>query len=221
VHFFAKLSLKLLKGRIEVKNRPQKSGYLVVGNHLGFIDILMIASEIPSVFVTSQEMRETPLLGLLTEMGGCIYVERRERSNILNERSMITNTLHEGFDVVLYAEGTSGNGEKVLPFKRTLMMAVAGTDYNILPVCTNFVKCDDEPFSHKWRDHLCWYGDIPFATSLFKTLSLNSFDASMEFLDEVKVENESQRKEIASKVQALIEEKYIPIPIPAPSEAQA
>ncbi|MES3037208.1 MAG: 1-acyl-sn-glycerol-3-phosphate acyltransferase, partial [Bdellovibrionota bacterium] len=71
---------------IKVKNLPppEVTG-LVVGNHMGFVDIMVMCTVLPSLFVTSQDMRETPLLGLLTELGGCLYVDRKSRVNIMNE----------------------------------------------------------------------------------------------------------------------------------------
>ena len=76
--------------------QPDQIG-LVVGNHLGFIDIIAAASIRPNLFVTSQEMRNTPFLGLLTEMGGCIYVNRQSRTNILNELGEMIDYLKAGF----------------------------------------------------------------------------------------------------------------------------
>lgn len=219
-HQFSRLGLFLMFAKIKFKKLSVHThGHLVVGNHLGFVDILAVAAHIPSVFVTSKEMKETPFLGLLTEMAGCIYVERRDRTNILNERQTITDALHDGFNVVLYAEGASGNGEKVMPFKKTLIMAVAGTKYSILPVCTNFLECEGEPFSHKWRDYLCWYGKQNFVGSLLRTLSLKSFKASVEGLEPVFVAIDEDRAQVAAKVQAMIEAKYIPIPVPHKKEA--
>ena len=73
--FYSQKICDLIGFKVTHQNLPQtEQGYLYVGNHLGILDILAVASARSYIFVTSQEMRETPLLGLLTEMGGCVFV---------------------------------------------------------------------------------------------------------------------------------------------------
>ncbi|MCB0369350.1 MAG: 1-acyl-sn-glycerol-3-phosphate acyltransferase, partial [Bdellovibrionales bacterium] len=175
---YTTLVCKLYNIKIEVINPPDlsKNG-LIVGNHMGFVDILVMHSLTKALFVTSQEMREVPLLGLITEMSGCLFVERRSRTNILDELQNIIRSLKEGFSVTLYPEATSHNGEKVLPFKRTLLTAAAAASKPIIPYCFNFKSINNEPFTLKYRDHVCWYGDMGFFPSLIKTMSLKEIVA--------------------------------------------
>jgi 1-acyl-sn-glycerol-3-phosphate acyltransferase len=106
VKFYCRLALWLMGLKLNVINRPdEERPYLLVSNHLGILDILLLASVKPTLFVTSVEMKNTPFLGLLTEMGGCLYVERRDRSNIRNEMSEIRHALENGLSVALYPEG--------------------------------------------------------------------------------------------------------------------
>ncbi|WII72195.1 lysophospholipid acyltransferase family protein [Bdellovibrio sp. 22V] len=210
--FFSGLMLKVFNCDLKVINKPAPDEkFLLVSNHMGFVDILMLASASPMLFVTSNEMRETPFLGLLTEMGGCIYVERRSRTRILDEMKTIVAALRNGFRIVLYPEATSTNGERVLPFKKTLMMAAAHAGVPIQPVVVNFKSINDEDFSLKWRDHVCWYGDIPFVTSMWRSLSLKSVKAEIEFLEQIHPTVEDDRGVIADKAHSLIAAKFRPV----------
>ncbi|MFS4459283.1 lysophospholipid acyltransferase family protein [Bdellovibrio sp. HCB2-146] len=204
--------------RLKVVNRPtQFTPCLLVSNHMGFLDILCLASVNPMLFVTSHEMRETPFLGLLTEMGGCLYVERRSRTKILDEMKNIVKAMQNGLRVVLYPEATSTNGEQVLPFKRTLMMAAAHAGVPIQPVVFNYRSINGEEFSLKWRDHVCWYGDIPFATSMWKALTLKYIDAEIEFLEPMMVDKDEDRGLVADRAHAAIAAKFVPVKgLPAP-----
>lgn len=215
VRYYCRLALWVMRFKLNVINAPdEKNHYLLVSNHLGILDILMLASVQPTLFVTSVEMRNTPLLGLLAEMGGSLYVERRDRSNIQNELLEIRQTLQRGLSVALYPEGTSSNGEKVLPFKKTLLTAAAGTGVPIKPVVVNFRKINDEPMSHKWRDYVCWYGDLTFPGFLYRVFTVKKIEADIEFCEDMMVHGEDERREIAAKLQTLIESKYTPIPLP-------
>lgn len=201
--------------RVRLINAPAPDqSFLLVGNHLGMLDILVLAAHHPSLFITSVDMRETPGLGFLTEMGGCLYVERRNRQNIMTEIGEIRSALQQQFSVVLYPEGTSTNGEKVLPFKKSLLTSAAGTGIPILPVVINYRKVNGEPMAHKWRDHVFWYGDQTFVPALMRIFSVHSVEVELEFCEEVDVHSEDERRHVASHLHQVISSKFTPIPMP-------
>lgn len=210
--YFCRWLIAILNAEVKVINGPSSSDkFLLVSNHMGFLDILLLASTRSMVFVTSNEMRETPFLGLLCEMGGSIFVERRSRTKILEEMKGIVGVLKKGFRVVLYPEATSTNGEKVWPFKRTLMMAAAHAQVPIQPVVINYREINGDEFNLKWRDHVCWYGDTPFAVAMWKTLTLKSVKAEIEYLEQIHATPEDDRGLIADKAHALVSAKFVPV----------
>jgi 1-acyl-sn-glycerol-3-phosphate acyltransferase len=215
VSFFCRLALRLMNFRIRTINAPSADqSFLLVGNHQGMLDILVLSAFHPTLFITSVDMRETPGLGFLTEMGGCLYVERRSRQHILREIGQIREALQQKFSVTLYPEGTSTNGERVLPFKKSLLTAAAGTGVPILPVVINYRRVNDEPMSHKWRDYVCWYGDQTFFPALMRIFSIRSVDVDLEFCQEVDVHSEEERRHVASHLYEVISSKFTPIPLP-------
>jgi 1-acyl-sn-glycerol-3-phosphate acyltransferase len=213
VSVHCELLLKLLDFKLHLKNMPShEQHFLTVGNHVGFFEIFALASIRRNLYITSVEMRDTPFLGLLTKMGGCLYVERRDRSNIQNEMLKIREKLQQGFNVVLYPEGTSSDGSQVLPFKKTLMTAAAGTGVPILPVTVNFLKVNGEPMSHKWRDYVFWYGDMTFFPAMLRALSLRSVELELDFAEPVYCHSEEERKVVVERVYSEIVSRFKPIP---------
>lgn len=189
---------------------PADEASLLVGNHMGFIDIVCILSLQPVVFITSRELRETPFLGQIAEMGACAYVDRRNRMKIQEELMDIINVLKQGFRVVLFAEATASNGEQVLPFKKTLMMSSGFAHRPIRPFCFNFRKVNGGPVLYEHRDSLCWYGDIGFFTSIWNAMHLDSIEAEIEFLPLIDVAVDADRTEVSKKVHSFVEKKFIP-----------
>jgi 1-acyl-sn-glycerol-3-phosphate acyltransferase len=182
---------------ISVKNPLSTSNKgLIIGNHLGFIDIMAMNSLMPSLFVTSREMHETPFLGLITEFAGCVYVERRSRTNIINE---------------LFPEATSHNGDFVLPFKRTLITSAAFAGVPIYPYVFNFKSIDGQPFSKKNRDSVCYYGPIPFYKSMWSSFKLKEIAVEVEFLPPINITPDDDRAEVANRLHKMISEKFIPV----------
>jgi len=209
-HFYAQLFIAALNVKINLNNFKivGQGNHLVVCNHLGFVDIFCLAKIIPSCFITSQEMRETPVLGLITEMGGCIYVERRNRFKMLNEIVNITQTLKEGFNVLLYPEAQSHNGELVLPFKRNLIMAAAHAGVPILPVVFNIKNIDGESFSRANRDAVCWYGKMSFLTSLVNFCKTKIIEVDIEFLQPLQIFPSDDKALIAETLHGIISRRF-------------
>jgi lyso-ornithine lipid O-acyltransferase len=212
---FARFGLWVCRIKVISKNKPPlEKTHLIVSNHTGFFDIIVMITQVPTLFVTSVEMREAPVLGLLTEMSGCLYVERRSRENIPNEIKEIENALNEGFNVVIYPEGTSTNGERILPFKKSLLTSCANSDANILPAVLNFREVNGEKMQHKFRDWLFWYGNQSFPWSLWQSTNIKSCIAEIEFLNEISVNNPDQRRVVAEQAYMEIESRFEKIPLP-------
>ena len=214
--FFSYLTLKVMGVHLRVIGSPPDpaKNYMLVCNHLGFIDIFIVSTVFPALFITSVDMRETPGLGAITEMGGCMYVERRNRFNIHQEIVGIRQGLAQGLSVVLFPEAAAMSGEKIYPFKKTLMTATVGTEAEILPAVLNFRKINGEPMSHKWRDSVFWYGPTPFAGIAWRAFQLKSIEVEFEFLKPIRCESEDSRSVVANHAQAMVESKYAPIPFP-------
>lgn len=189
---------------------PSDESSLIVGNHMGFIDIVCLLSLQPAVFITSRELRETPLLGQIAEMGACAYVDRKNRMKIQEELMDIVNVLKQGFRVVLFAESVSSNGEQVLPFKKTLIMSSGFSHRPIRPFCFNFRKVNGGPVLYKHRDSLCWYGDQSFFGSIWRSFQLDSMECEIEFLPLVEVHVDDDRSEISKRVHSFVEKKFQP-----------
>jgi 1-acyl-sn-glycerol-3-phosphate acyltransferase len=214
VSWYSRRIIWFMNAKVKVKNMPpEHHPFLLVGNHLGFFDIILLASVRPCLFITSVEMKETPLLGTMCEMGGCVFVERRRRANIAKEIEVIRQALKQDFNVVLYPEGTSNNGEQVWPFKKSLMTAAAGTGVPILPMVINFTRVNGQPMTWKWRDYVFWYGEQTFFPALWRMMSLKSVKAEIEFLEPIICHDEEERRHIAQTAHDQISKKFKKIPL--------
>lgn len=194
--------------KLDLKNK----NYLFVSNHMSYLDVLIFSSKLPSVFVTSVDMGEVFFLGTLAEMGGSIFVERRSRQNVDRDLSTMTETLRHGFNIVIYPEGTSTDGQKILPFKKSLLMSAVESGREIVPVAMKYMAIDGEPFSKANADTLCWYGEMTFADHLMGLWKHRNFKVQLEFLDPISttqtIPGERIRTELAEKSWVSIQEAY-------------
>lgn len=192
------------------QNIPEEEYSLLVGNHIGFIDIVCLASLRSAVFITSLEMKNTPVLGQIAELGGCTYVNRKSRMSIQDELKDLVHVLKSGFRVVLYAESVASDGEQVLPFKKTLLMSAGLAERPIRPFVFNFVKINGQDVVYSLRDSVCWYGDQTFLPAIWRSLQLDSVTCEIEFLPLVHPQPTDDRTELAERVHALVSARYRP-----------
>jgi lyso-ornithine lipid O-acyltransferase len=202
--FYSRLIVKSFNVEIICKNPvPENENSLLVGNHVGFIDIVTLFAVCDSVFITSLEMKNTPGLGQICDLGGCAYVDRKNRMNLHEELRGITDVLKQGFRIVLYAESVASNGEQVLPFKKTLMMAAGLAETPLRPFVFNFRKVNGGPVLYEHRDSLCWYGKQTFLPAIWRSMHLDSAVCEIPKPDE-------DRTALSKKVHDMVSEKFVP-----------
>jgi 1-acyl-sn-glycerol-3-phosphate acyltransferase len=205
-------ALKQMKFEIEIIGRDERlmaeQNFLVVSNHMSYVDILVMSAVQPCVFVTSVDMGEVFFLGTMAEFGGSIFIERRHRGQIDRDLGVMTATLRAGHNVMLYPEGTSTSGERVLPFKKSLLMAAVEAERDILPVCLKYVEIDGTRFGRENADRICWHGDMGFVPHFLGTMNLKKVKVEVHFLDPIPVTKGSTRHELTEKCHAAISACY-------------
>jgi len=158
VSYVSRLMLKLLGIEVEYKVSPlfsSEANYLMVANHLSYLDVMILAAKFPSCFVTSQEVRKTFFLGHLTQLAGCLFVDRKNKKNLRNEISELRQALVDGINVTVFPEATSTNGEEILRFKRPLFEASVATKKSILPITINYESVIGQEFNPWNSDIFC------------------------------------------------------------------
>lgn len=184
---------------------------LIVSNHLSYMDIMVMSSLVPSSFVTSVEMKNTPVLGQIVILAGCLFVERRNKSKIKNEIKDIEDALTSGLNVVVFPEATSTNGEGVLKFKRSLFQASVNTGAEVTPVTINYTHINGKPVDTSTRDLVCWYGDMDFASHLWKLCHQKEIRVSIKFADNLNPQPENDTALLRDTAYEKVSENYRPI----------
>lgn len=209
---FARIVLFLLGVRVRVKNHERLHqagrGRLIVANHLSYIDVLALASLVPSAFITSVELKHTALLGTLARLGGSIFVERRKPSGLKREIRDIADLLGQGLTVALFPEGTTSNGDRVQPFKNSLFDAAVAARADIVPLCFRYTKVNQARLNRQNRDAVFYYGGIPFLKHAPALLALRTIDVEVLVLKTIKVQDRTTRKELAALTHNAISAAY-------------
>lgn len=213
VSWFCWLGTKIFNIKIHVDNYDHvdlTEDYLLVGNHLSYVDIIALSSIKPTLFVTSREMQKTPGLGTLCEMAGCVFVDRRSKQNLRKEIQEIIDALNENSSVTFFPEATSTNGEALLKFRLPLFEAAVVAKKPVLPFCINYLSLDGKPITKLNRDEVFWYGDMTFGGHFWNFLKNSETTLMISFfhpIDPYKI----NREDLCQKSFAAISSCYRPV----------
>ncbi len=211
---YCRLGLRILGVKVNPVGLERLAGIgnaLYVGNHLSYLDVLVISSQKPAAFVTSVEIRETPGLGLICELSGCLFVERRNRSRLMSEVSELAEGLNHGLNVAIFPEATSTNGESVLRFRRPLFLAAVQTKVPVVPFCLNYRMVGGQPINKESRDSVFWYGDMDFLPHLWALAGAGGVSVDLEFLEPMSVTGHEEPGDLAARSHKAVEQVFRPV----------
>lgn len=214
VHRHALWAAKALNLEIEFHGRENMrpgQNYFIVANHMSYLDAILLGTVAPTAFVSSVEMRNTPVLGTVMVTGGCLFVERRSKNNIQGEIGQIEEALKQGFNVGIFPEATSTDGAAVKQFKRPLYTAAVRAKVPVLPLVIQYESLDGVPVTAANRDALCWYGDMGFAPHFFGLMRFRRVKVGITFLPEIPVTASDTRDTLMDQSYAKISGHYRPI----------
>jgi len=149
---------------------------LLVSNHLGYLDIFLLASIAPAKFVAKREIESWPVVGWLTQMAGTLFVDRERRIQVGRVNNEIETALNRGALVVLFPEGASSNGETVLPFKSSLLETAAQSAHPLFISAIQYTIEDGDVVGE-----VCYWGDHTFLPHLFNLLGKRAVRATVRF----------------------------------------
>lgn len=200
--------------RIKVLGTPvTDQGVLIVGNHTSWLDIIIFSTIGRVSFVAKSEVATWPLFSTLARLQETVFVDRTRRSATGESRDQIRERLLAGDTLVLFPEGTSNDGNAVLPFKSALMGAVEarvddgrGGQRAVLvqPVSTAYVGLHGMPMGRENRPLYAWYGDMELVPHLWEALQTGPIDVIVEFHKPMNVDELGGRKQLAAKAEGVI-----------------
>jgi 1-acyl-sn-glycerol-3-phosphate acyltransferase len=194
---------KVIGIKVIVKGTPPKPPFFLVSNHLSYIDVWVLFSQLKCTFIAKSDVRSWPIIGFVLASSGIMFVNRNQRSDVKRVNDEISDNLTENQGIVLFPEGTTSPGDDILPFKSSLLQYPA---VNNLPVSSSHIRYESPDPDNTARDRLCWWDDTPFFKHLFYAFVMKEFTATITFLDETIVD--SNRKVLSEQAEAKIRASY-------------
>src|SRR5262245_50393194 len=202
----------LLRIKVRVNGAPMQSrAMLFVSNHVSWADILVIGSVAPVAFVAKREVASWPLVGITAKMQRTVFVDRTRRYQAADAVAEIVKRLADGVSVVLFAEGTSSDGNRVLPFRSALLGVVeeasshAGAGSMLIqPMSISYTGLHGIPMGRQHRPLVAWYGDLDFLPHVKAFIEQGAVDAVVSYGKAVPAGVEIDRKAMTKRLESSV-----------------
>jgi lyso-ornithine lipid O-acyltransferase len=180
---------------------------LFVSNHSSYLDILVLGGLLPGSFVAKTEVADWPFFGTLAKLQRSVLVDRRQRTTAI-QRDAIWERLAAGDNLILFPEGTSNDGNRVLPFKSALFSVaerqVGGDALSVQPVSIAYCRLDGMPLGYALRPYVAWYGDMDLARHLWTMIGLGRLSVVVEFHAPVTLAEIGSRRALAGHAHRVV-----------------
>ena len=205
-HLYHRILCALIGVRIrEVGRRSTAAPALILSNHVSWLDICVITALAPVVFVAKSEVAGWPVFGWLAKLQRTIFINRQARHQTGAATREIAARLLGGDAVVLFAEGTSSDGIRVLPFRSSLVGAVhhalgnttRHTHITVQPMSLAYVGFGGVSMGRGLRERVAWYGDADLIPHLLHVLSSGAVDVTVSWGEATAYDMSADRKAIA------------------------
>ena len=211
--WFHRLVLKLLRVRVRIEGAPAPDRpLLIVSNHLSWLDIVVIGAAFPVSFIAKAEVGTWPLIGTFARMQRSVFIDRTRRTATRDAHAAMTARLAQGDPLVLFAEGTTSDGHRVLPFRSALIGAATSvaTEEGPARVQALTVAYPGRAGAETALPgpDLAWHGDMDLLPHLKDVIMGPPIQAVLRFGTPVAIAPEGDRKALARDLEAEIARTY-------------
>jgi len=188
--------------RVEVGGRPAEGrGVLVASNHLSWLDVVALGAVAPMTFVAKSELGATAIARALLALQGVVFIERGRRMAIPAANAAMADALARGETVVLFAEATTGDGNRILPFRSSHFAAALAVGAPVQPAKVSYPRRAGLPVTRAERPMIAWYGLMAFVPHLWGVLRGGRLTCRVEFAEGF---NGATRKELARQARRTV-----------------
>jgi 1-acyl-sn-glycerol-3-phosphate acyltransferase len=179
----------------------ERGGYVIIANHVSYVDGIVLGSIFPIVFVSKREVKKWPVVGQWNVLCGTIFINRQRKNEVGALVREMTRKLRQEANILLFPEGTSTNGEKMLPFQTVPLAAPLRSRSIIVPVTLAYTTIDEQPVTAVNRDFVYWYGDMDFVTHFWDLLGRRGVEVLVTLQPKIEcfryADNSAGRKKLA------------------------
>ena len=207
VKFASRTVIRIMRFELVVKGSPIKGAGFIAANHSSWLDIFLINGVCTAYFVAKSEVRTWPMIGIFARAVGTSFIERR-RGKVDTEKNNLAKRIHQGERLLIFPEGTSTDGRRVLPFRSSLFEAVFELKDDPETSVQGLTLFYTAPRGRR-EDFYGWYGDMEFLESFLDTLAQpRNGTVELTFHPELNLKKINDRKQLAKDLEQQVKAKF-------------
>lgn len=203
---WAWLTAKIMGIKIYVSGHPPKPPFLLVSNHLSYVDIIPFWQYLHTTFIAKNDIKDWPVIGWMANLLGIVFINRKNSRDISRVNKIIAQSITMEQGLVFFPEGTSSRGAKVLPFKSSLLHYPAAKDFPVHYASISYHVSQENEY--RAEEEICWWGDMDFTSHFWNLLKIKSFEAKLYFGE--KPVQYDDRKKLALTLHKHVRTNFIP-----------
>jgi 1-acyl-sn-glycerol-3-phosphate acyltransferase len=201
--YWQRIACAIVGIRVRVDGAPATTPLLIAANHISWLDISVLGSVLPVSFVAKAEVAGWPVIGTLARPQRTVFIDRTRRSQTASATEAIAERVGRGDVIVLFAEGTTGDGNRVLPFRSALLGAARAASgsglITVQPVAITYTAIHGVPIGRVDRPMIAWYGDMELPGHFLKLVTTGGLDAVVSFGEPIAFGPGEDRKQVADR----------------------
>jgi 1-acyl-sn-glycerol-3-phosphate acyltransferase len=204
---WSRLACAILGVRRVVRGRPAGEPFVVAANHLSYLDIWVLGSLYPSIFVAKREISGWPFFGWVARNSGTLFVDRESGRDVVRAGKAMAEHLDGGISLTVFPEGGTSPGDAVRPFLSSILEPAARLE---TPCFAASITYETPGATEPPTRTICWSGGKPpFFYHLLGVLRLRQIDAFVTF-SPVPYRS-ADRKELARTLWEETSRTFIPV----------
>lgn len=222
-HWYHRNVCRILGIRLHINGAVTSGPVLLVSNHTSWLDIPVLSAVAPVSFIAKTEVSRWPFVSSLARLQRTVFVDRTKRVAVGDTASEMARRLAQGDALVLFAEGTSTDGNRVLPFKSSLFAAAkpgskaasevsataAGPATVVQTVSIVYSRLHGVPFGRADRPLVGWYGDMEMQSHAWQLLQAGPLDVVITISDPVPLSAFKDRKDLAERAESAVRQTLV------------
>lgn len=201
--WFLRFAARVCGAKVERVGVPLRRDVFFIANHISWIDILALAGASGTAFVSKAELADSPLVGWLAKINRTVFVKRENRAGVAEQINQLREALSDNWSVTVFPEGTTTDGQSLLPFKTSMMRVLEPPPPGVLvqPVLLDYGEIAE------W---LGWIGNESGVNNGKRVMSRKgTFPLRLHFLEPFSPADYAGRKAIAAQARKQIEEALL------------
>jgi len=192
--------------RLTVRGAIPGDARFVVCNHLSYLDVAVLGAVLPVAFVSRADVANWPLIGPLARAFDTVFVPREQKRRLPEVNAIVARRIADGCALVVFAEGTTTIGDRVLPLKPSLLEPATAAGVPVQAACIHYAT---DPPDAPASIGVCWTGDAEFVPHGRALLAVRRIRASLRFAPTTRTS--ADRKDLAAALDADVRAMFTPL----------